>query len=515
MRGLVPGAAAKANQTLDAQLSMARLSERQGDSRTAEQIYLAVLKQQPQNQLALHRLGVLAANSREHEKAAEYLTAATRVGPPSAELLNDIGFNLLMMGRVPEAEAAIRQAIEIDPRNRAARNNLGLVLGETRRYDESLAEFRRAGDEAEAQANLAYAQTRAGDLAGARSSYHRALMLNNELKPAAEALVQLAQQPSPPSDSDRAQAESGQANASKSFAPRKERGAPNAEMKTLPELAQEGRTADFLESVTERERPVRRANAVRPSGHIANAVAQAGYIRPADTAAVRGSGPSLETTTASRTQPIGAVARGAERPASAEAAVDDSSLNRPPRAVVANGSSVLSRVFRFPPKLESAPATEIHRRATAPTGPPKNAADRSFSRLSTDLPNPAELADTVVPPTARPGRRLLTAERNPATAARAVHPVPTPRTGAVDASPGQPPAEEMLPPSGPTSNSGPVFATPPQFFSRTPNAAARSPWQMTTWMPELGAGLSAGAPASTPPQGGTVIPAYPPTNLVP
>ena len=97
-----------------------------------------------------------------------------------------------------EAEAVFRQAIAADPQNRSARNNLGLVLGETRRYDESLAEFRRGGKgEAEAQANLAYAQTQAGDVAGAKSSYHRALTLDNELKPAAEALVQLARQPSP------------------------------------------------------------------------------------------------------------------------------------------------------------------------------------------------------------------------------------------------------------------------------------------------------------------------------
>ena len=168
LTSLMPGGAAKPNQTLDAQLSMARLSERHGDARTAEQIYQAVLTKQPQNQLALHRLGVLAAKAGEHDKAAEYFNAAAQLGPPSAELLNDIGFNLFGMGRLQEAEAVFRQAIAADPQNRSARNNLGLVLGETRRYEESLAEFRRGGKgEAEAQANLAYAQTQAGDVAGA------------------------------------------------------------------------------------------------------------------------------------------------------------------------------------------------------------------------------------------------------------------------------------------------------------------------------------------------------------
>ena len=222
---LMPGGTAKSNQTLDAQLSMARLSERHGDAHTAERIYQAVLAKQPQNQLALHRLGVLAAKAGENEQAAKHFDAAAQLGSPSAELLNDIGFNLFVMGRLQEAEAAFRQAIAADPQNRSARNNLGLVLGETRRYDESLAEFRRGGKgEAEAQANLAYAQTQAGDVAGARSSYQRALTLDKELKPAAEALVQLA----PPRQANRD-------------------GTSASEIKTLPELAREGRTSNFFE----------------------------------------------------------------------------------------------------------------------------------------------------------------------------------------------------------------------------------------------------------------------------
>jgi len=195
----IPGRAEKVNpQALDAQLSLARLSERHGDPGTAEKIYQAALKKDPQNQLAHHRLGVLAAKTGQLDRAAEYLDAAARLGPPSAALLNDIGYNLLMLERLPEAEAAFRHALEIDPQNKSAHNNLGLVLGQTGRYAESLAEFRQAGSEDEAQANLAYAKTRAGDLQGAQSAYHRALSLNQELKPAAEALIQLAQQAPPP-----------------------------------------------------------------------------------------------------------------------------------------------------------------------------------------------------------------------------------------------------------------------------------------------------------------------------
>jgi len=94
VRNWIPGSSAKAGQALDAQLSLARLSERHGDPDAAEKIYQAVLKKDPQNQLAHHRLGVLAAKSGQLDKASEYLDAAARLGPPSGPLLNDIGFNL-------------------------------------------------------------------------------------------------------------------------------------------------------------------------------------------------------------------------------------------------------------------------------------------------------------------------------------------------------------------------------------------------------------------------------------
>lgn len=191
VQNLLPGAQEKSSQKLDAQLSLARLSERTGDKQTAEQIYQAALKNYPPNQLVHHRLGVLAAQQSRFEEAAEHFDTAARLGPPSSDLMNDFGYNLYLMDRRPEAESAFRRALEINPQNKSARANLAMLLGESRRFDESLAEFRRAGTEAEAQANLGYVKTQTGDLDGAVACYHRALALDDSLKPAAEALLQL------------------------------------------------------------------------------------------------------------------------------------------------------------------------------------------------------------------------------------------------------------------------------------------------------------------------------------
>ncbi len=53
--------------------------------------------------------------------------------------------------------------------------------------------FRRTGTEAEAYANMAFVYAQRGDLEKAKASYSRALDLDQKMKPAAEALVQIAQ----------------------------------------------------------------------------------------------------------------------------------------------------------------------------------------------------------------------------------------------------------------------------------------------------------------------------------
>jgi DNA-binding SARP family transcriptional activator len=67
-----------------------------------------------------------------------------------------------------------------------------MVLGEQGRDEESLAMFRRVGTEAQAKANLAFVYTQRGDVDQAVESYSEALTLDAKMRPAAQALVQLA-----------------------------------------------------------------------------------------------------------------------------------------------------------------------------------------------------------------------------------------------------------------------------------------------------------------------------------
>jgi Tfp pilus assembly protein PilF len=187
------GPRATRQEELETQLSLARLSERHGQKDQAQAIYKAVLKKAPENQMAHHRLGVMAARNSRPEEAEAHFVRAAEVAEPTVELLNDMGYLFYLQDRMAEAEKAFRDALQRDPHSKLAHNNLGMVLGEMGHSEESLTEFRLAVGEAEAHSNLAYARSQAGDLRSAEQHFHRALELDDSLRPSAEALIDLAQ----------------------------------------------------------------------------------------------------------------------------------------------------------------------------------------------------------------------------------------------------------------------------------------------------------------------------------
>lgn len=175
----------------ESQISLARLSERHGQAEQATRIYGAILDKDPSNQVAHHRLGVIAARSGRLADAEGHFARAISAGGANPDLLSDVGYNLYLQHRLPEAEQQLRAALALDGNHKAARNNLALVLGDQGNMDASYAEFRRAADEAQARANLAYTQAQYGDLAAAEQTYHRALGMNGDLRSSAQALLQL------------------------------------------------------------------------------------------------------------------------------------------------------------------------------------------------------------------------------------------------------------------------------------------------------------------------------------
>ncbi|MCA9268914.1 MAG: hypothetical protein KDA41_10615, partial [Planctomycetales bacterium] len=184
-------ARSSAPQDLDPAMSMARLSERQDTPDEARRIYEAEIAKHPQNPLPYHRLGVMAAREAKYDEAYKHFGAALRLGQPTVELLADYGYLCYLTDNLDEAEKALRDAFQSAPANEAVCNNLGLVLAAKGDFNGAMRMFRQVNGEAEAHANLAYMLSQRGNLEASRTTYLRALTLDNTLKNAAKALLQV------------------------------------------------------------------------------------------------------------------------------------------------------------------------------------------------------------------------------------------------------------------------------------------------------------------------------------
>ena len=138
-----------------------------------------LLEQYPDSGFAWNLLGVsLQRQSRDglpaFQKAVKFL-------PNDAEVHNNLGNALSDSGRLDEAEAIYRLALQINPRNSNAYNNLGCTLSDLGRLDEAEASYRRAlqvkPDFAEAHFNLGSTLNDLGRLDEAEASYRRALQI--------------------------------------------------------------------------------------------------------------------------------------------------------------------------------------------------------------------------------------------------------------------------------------------------------------------------------------------------
>jgi Flp pilus assembly protein TadD len=184
-------ASGKSDNASESQFAMARLCERRNETEQAEQIYNALLEKTPQDARIQHRLGVIAVRKGDFAKAEKRFEKARSLATPTVELLSDIGYCCYLEQKLPEAEASLTEALKLEPTNATAINNLALVRGRQGRYQESLELFKRTNSEAEAYANLGYVLSQNGESEQAKQMYLRALTLDNKMRAAAEAILQL------------------------------------------------------------------------------------------------------------------------------------------------------------------------------------------------------------------------------------------------------------------------------------------------------------------------------------
>jgi Tfp pilus assembly protein PilF/HEAT repeat protein len=176
-----------------AELNVARIHEQQGRLGQAREMYLELVKHDKSNALAYHRLGVISAKQGDTEAAVGYFEKALALDGKNIEIKTDYAYLLYTQKKFEQSESLLAEVLRYQPDHKRALNNMGMVAGTQKRYDEALAYFRKSVGEGRAHSNVAYLLTQQGDLVRAQQFYSKAISLDPENKAAGHALVQLHQ----------------------------------------------------------------------------------------------------------------------------------------------------------------------------------------------------------------------------------------------------------------------------------------------------------------------------------
>jgi tetratricopeptide (TPR) repeat protein len=104
--------------------------QQSGHYASAEILYRTTLASNPESQLARTNLSALLLDGPKEgwAEAADHAIEAIRISPGDGEAHSNLGLALHRVGRLAEAEAALREAIRLKPTLATAHYNLGLTL---------------------------------------------------------------------------------------------------------------------------------------------------------------------------------------------------------------------------------------------------------------------------------------------------------------------------------------------------------------------------------------------------
>ncbi|MFK7735925.1 MAG: tetratricopeptide repeat protein [Pirellulaceae bacterium] len=171
-------------------VTQGQLYESQNNFTKALDNYTKALELDPQSEPALLSTARLYARQEQHGTAADFFSKAIAVNPDSATF-NELGLSLKAQGRLAEAQASVRKAIELDASNPRYRNNLAGMLVSAGRADEAVQELQQVFPPAVANYNVAYLQYQNKNTAAAHQHLQSALDIDPNLKIARDLMAQI------------------------------------------------------------------------------------------------------------------------------------------------------------------------------------------------------------------------------------------------------------------------------------------------------------------------------------
>jgi Flp pilus assembly protein TadD len=145
----------------------------------ARKHYEQLIRQWPARYEAYQRLGQVCDRQKRFLEAQEnYQRAILLAEGREPDLFNDLGYSFFLQGKLEKAESALRKAVAMRPTEPKYHDNLGLIYGHQRRFEDAWNEFRLAAGEADAFYNLAFIKASLNDFEGAKACFRRALAID-------------------------------------------------------------------------------------------------------------------------------------------------------------------------------------------------------------------------------------------------------------------------------------------------------------------------------------------------
>src|SRR6266699_5390241 len=135
---------------------------------------------------AWNELGLLYESTGYVMTAERALREAVALDAQSDRLHNNLGYNLLLQKREPEAEGEFRKTLELNPNSATTRNNLGAALAQRGDLEGALEQFQWAADGATAHNNLAVVLLEMCRYEQSREELVKALAIRRNFAPALE-----------------------------------------------------------------------------------------------------------------------------------------------------------------------------------------------------------------------------------------------------------------------------------------------------------------------------------------
>lgn len=140
-----PSPKVTSRQAADIEFAVGRSAEEQGQFAEAEASYLTALAKDPKRADAEVRLAILRDRKGDTTGADKHFARALKLRPKDPEILCDQGYSLYLRRRWAESEASLKKALAVNPSHARSHSNLALIHARQGDNEKALAEFARAG----------------------------------------------------------------------------------------------------------------------------------------------------------------------------------------------------------------------------------------------------------------------------------------------------------------------------------------------------------------------------------